>query len=99
MRIVSGIIEVHDDDVEKAVQFAAAMARATRDEDGCITYAFYRDIENPGRFRVYEEWRDQAALEAHFATPHMAEFRSALRTIRVLGRDIMNYEAGAVTKL
>ena len=99
MQIVSGIIEVHGEDVEKAVAAAAAMARATRSEDGCITYAFYQDIENPGRFRVYEEWRDQTALEAHFKSPHMVEFGAALKSIRILGRDITNYEAGAAKKL
>ena len=99
MQIVSGIIEVHEDDIDKAVAAASAMAHATRAEDGCITYAFYQDIEKPGRFRVYEEWRDQAALEAHFKAPHMAEFRAALQAIRVLGRDVTNYKVDESTKL
>ena len=99
MQIVSGIIEVHEDDIAEAMAAASAVARATRAEDGCITYAFYQDIDKPGRFRVYEEWRDQAALEAHFKAPHMAEFRTALKAIRVLGRDVTNYDAGKATKL
>ncbi|MCG6857277.1 MAG: antibiotic biosynthesis monooxygenase [Salaquimonas sp.] len=99
MLIVTGITEVHADDIEKVLPAAAAMAAATRAEDGCITYAFYQDIENPGRFRVYEEWRDQAALDAHFRSPHMAEFGSAMQAARILGRDIVKYEAGSAEKL
>ena len=99
MLIVTGIIEVDSGDREAVLPAAAAMAVATREEDGCLTYAFYEDIENAGRFRVYEEWRDQAALDAHSRSPHMARFRSALQSVRIVGRAIVKYEAGAATSL
>lgn len=99
MLIVTGILQIETGDLDKILPAARQMAVTTRTEDGCITYAFYEDIETPGRFRVYEEWRDQAALDEHFKTPHMAEFRSALRAVRILGSDIIRYEAGPGEKL
>jgi quinol monooxygenase YgiN len=45
---------------------AAAAARA---EDGCLHYEFAESVEDPGRFVLVEEWRDQAALDAHFRSP------------------------------
>lgn len=94
MVIVTGIIHIDAADAEAAKAAASNMAVATRAEDGCITYAFYEDIENPGRFRVYEEWRDLAALGAHGKAPHMADFRKALAGLNVLGTDLKMIEGG-----
>ena len=99
MQIVSGIIEVHGDDIDKAMAAASAMAQATREEDGCITYAFYQDIENPGRFRVYEEWDDLDCLKAHGKSPHIATYRQKLGEIGAFGRDIKMFEPGPMTGL
>ncbi len=37
-----------------------------------------RTCAEPGLIRVFEAWRDQAALDAHFQTPHMAAWRASL---------------------
>jgi quinol monooxygenase YgiN len=37
------------------------------DDDGCITYIFHQQRDNPQEFVLYEQWRDQAALDAHLA--------------------------------
>ena len=37
------------------------------DDDGCITYTFHQQRDNPHEFVLYEQWRDQAALDAHLA--------------------------------
>lgn len=99
MLIVTGTFEVHADDLEKILPAARAMAAETRLEEGCITYAFFENIENPGHFRVYEEWRDQAALDAHFQSAHMAAFRKVQQAVRISGRDFTKYEVGAAEKL
>ncbi len=88
MLVVTGVTHVAPEDAETARLAAAKAATITRTEDGCYTYAFYEDVEVPGRFRVYEEWRDQAALEAHLATPHIDEFRAVMGGLKILSRDI-----------
>ena len=40
-------------------------------EDGCICYDVQEDMNQPGRFMIYECWRDRAAADAHMATPLM----------------------------
>ena len=46
-------------------------ARASRGDDGCTGYRVYEDLEQPGRYVFIEEWRDDEALQAHFApAPH-----------------------------
>ena len=41
---------------------------------------------------VFEVWRDQAALEAHFRTAHMAAWRAAWPAFGVSDRRLTLYE-------
>ena len=45
----------------------------THAEPGCIRYEMWQNRENPAEFTFVEEWADDAALDAHFQTPHMQE--------------------------
>ena len=78
MIVVSGTIFIQPNKVEAAIEAAKAMMEKTAEEVGCISYRFYADIEAPDVFRVFEEWESQEALDAHFETPHMAEFRGKI---------------------
>ena len=75
------------------------MIEASRAEDGCLAYCFYVDITETRRFRIYEEWESEEALQAHFATSHMAEFREAMKGFRVTSQKIMKYEVNSVQAL
>jgi len=99
MLIVTGIIEIDPEHITTARAAAEKMMEATRREPGCLTYEFSQTIEAPHRFRVYEEWESEAALLAHFETPHMAAFREALGEIGILSREIFRIEAGEKTPL
>ena len=99
MIVVTGVIEIDAEHVWPATTAAAKMIKASRAEEGCIEYCFYVDITETRRFRVYEEWESEEALQAHFATPHMAEFREALKSFRILDRKIMKYEVNSVQGL
>lgn len=58
---------------------AKRMSEATRAEPGCLSYFMGVDVERPSALRLTETWRNRASLDTHFATPHMAAFRNALR--------------------
>lgn len=92
MIVVTGEIELHPEDTWPATYHVVRMMAASEAEDGCICYRFYADLTNPRRFRIYEEWRDEAALEAHFRSAHMAEFQKHLKKLRVLDRNLKKFE-------
>lgn len=48
-----------------------AMLEPTRKETGCIRYELLANTANPAEFTFVEEWADQAAIDAHMATPHL----------------------------
>jgi quinol monooxygenase YgiN len=59
---------------EKAEEFMRRMEEHTRREPGCRLYIGHQSMEDPRRFCFYEQYDDQAALEAHRAAPYFAEF-------------------------
>jgi len=92
MIIVSGHIDIQANKHDDAVQLVLWMAAETRLEDGCLHYHFYSDLANPNRFLVYEEWRDLAALQAHFQTDHMTTFNEQLPALLASQPVIMRHE-------
>lgn len=93
--IVAGTVRVPAENVEPFRPHMKAMMQASRAEDGCIAYGYAEDVAEPGLIHVFEVWRDQAALEAHFATPHMAAWRAQWPSFGVCDRRLTAYEVGA----
>ena len=58
-----------EDAIREALQ---SLVTATREEDGCRGYDLYESGAAPGTFVTIERWADQAALDAHLQTPHVA---------------------------
>ena len=78
MIVVAGTVRIRPDRREDATRLAIWMAEQTRLEAGCVTYRFSSDLESPDTIAIFEEWVDASALEAHFRTPHMAQFNAQL---------------------
>ncbi len=95
MIIVLGEFEFHADDFEAAKGLAATLMRETVQEDGCVKYAFAADLMRPGCLQLSECWRDDAALSAHFLTPHIRAYREGLKALRVIGRVVKRYDVSA----
>jgi quinol monooxygenase YgiN len=49
---------------------------ATLREPGCLEYVAHVHAEDRRRVLFYERWQGQAALDAHNASAHLAEFRA-----------------------
>lgn len=95
MLIVAGTVRIPPQNVDDLRPQMRAMMAASRAEDGCIDYGYAEDIAEPGLIHVFERWRDQAALDAHFQTPHMATWRAAWPSFGVSDRRLFAYEVAA----
>jgi quinol monooxygenase YgiN len=69
------------------------MVAASNAEDGCIAYNFAQDALDPGVLHIVEKWQDDAALAAHFATPHMAAFGAAIAQLDIKIIEAIKYHA------
>ncbi len=66
-----------------ARHFAEEMERSgtadrIRAEDGNLRYAYFIPLDDAETVLLIDQWRDQAAIDAHHASPMMAEI-AALR--------------------
>ena len=43
---------------------------STREEDGCVSYSLYGDIEDHSILTFIETWESKEHLDAHFETEH-----------------------------
>lgn len=50
----------------------------TRAEPGNLDYVLFELRDEPGTFYMREAFADQAALDAHFATPHFQAFAAEI---------------------
>jgi quinol monooxygenase YgiN len=78
MIVVVGRVTSDGDKRDELIAVAQAVARASREEEGCFGYRFYEDTEAPNEFVFVEEWADQQALERHFATDHINVFMRSI---------------------
>lgn len=88
MLIVLAKAKIGADALEALRGAIADMVAASNAEEGCIAYAFTQDLGDPSIIHIVEKWQDDAALAAHFAMPHMADFQAA-----IAGADISIIEA------
>ena len=57
---------------------SSGTAAAIRAEDGNVRYEYFFPMEDPETVLLIYQWRDQAAIDAHHASPMMAQI-AALR--------------------
>jgi quinol monooxygenase YgiN len=63
-------------------ELRAVLAGAEREaagEPGCVRYSFAATIADPDHVVLVGEWRDQAALDAHYASTGFASFQFSLQ--------------------
>ena len=61
----------HEDEV---IETFRKLQEETRREPGCISYTVQRGRENRAHYLVYEQYVDDAALQAHRDSPHFKKY-------------------------
>ncbi len=93
--VIGGTFRVPPQNLPAFKAHMEKMLAASRAEDGCLVYSYAEDVMEPGLIRVFEAWRDRAALEAHVKAAHMAEWRAAWPSAGAGERDLKLYEVTA----
>lgn len=95
MIAVLGSFRLPPEALDEAGPMMRAVIEATLREPGCRSYSYAMDVLEPGLIRVHEVWDSRAALEAHFASPHMALWSSQRSALGFADRSLAGYELGA----
>ncbi len=62
------------EDRNNVLQAVRQLAEASRREPGCISYIPHELAGDSSLVMIYEQYRDEAALEAHRASPHFHQY-------------------------
>jgi len=76
--LVIGRVQCSPERRDELVAQLEKMQDNSRREDGCLRYGFFAAVEDPQSLIAVEEWVDRAALDRHFAQPHLHEFTGRL---------------------
>ncbi|HEV3129819.1 MAG TPA: putative quinol monooxygenase [Solirubrobacteraceae bacterium] len=88
MIVVVGRVQTDSEKRAELVRIGQAVAAASRQESGCISYRVYEDTERENEFVFVEEWESDEALRRHFATSHIGEFMRAIPAAVVAPPDV-----------
>ena len=94
MLVTIGTIRLPAERLDEARPAMQRMILGSRTEPGCIDYSYAQDVLDAGLIHVTEVWSDRAALDAHFRSPHIADWRASWAALGIGERNLMLYEAG-----
>jgi len=95
MLLIIGTVRLPADRLDAARPVMARMLEASRAEPGCLQYSYAEDVVDRGLIHVTELWADQAAVDLHFGSTHIAEWRAAWPALGLGERDLRVHEVGA----
>jgi len=86
MNMIIVRLEVQPDRVNDFLKLVTFNATESRKEPGNLRFDVVRSVDNPSLFRLYEVYRDDAAVAAHQATAHYAKWRAEIEALLVTPR-------------
>lgn len=86
-RTIVARVEVQKGKEQEFIATTESLIKATRAEEGNISYTLYQCPSDPVEFIFYEEYKDQKAIDSHASSEHFKAFAKAIRGI--LAKDLI----------
>jgi quinol monooxygenase YgiN len=67
-------MKFRSEDRERIAELLTTLARASRQEPGCVSYIPHTVDGEPDTVVIYEQYKDQAAADAHRASAHFRDY-------------------------
>jgi len=98
-KIISAQVWIKPEKVDAFVAAAKDVIEKSRAEEGCISYSLYQDPLDKTVFLFFEEWKNQEAVDFHFATEHFQKFGKVLNDCASAPAVITVFDSMAEKKL
>jgi quinol monooxygenase YgiN len=72
LRVIAHI-PARPESIKKLKAVLTGLIEPTRREAGCIRYELWHNSETPTDFTFVEEWANEASLDAHLQSRHIAD--------------------------
>ena len=77
-KIISAQVFINPDHLDSFLAAANEAIEKSRAEAGNTSYSLYQDPQDNTKFLFFEEWKNQEAVDFHFATEHFQNFGGVL---------------------
>jgi quinol monooxygenase YgiN len=76
-------------------ELVEALAASARQDPGCLSYHAAASLGEPGDLLIVAQWRDEAALRAHYDTAGYRRYRSAVGELLARPSDVVLHHVAA----
>jgi quinol monooxygenase YgiN len=98
-KIISAQVFIKPEKVDAFLAATKDLIEMSRTEEGCISYSLYQDPLDKTKFLFFEEWKNQVAVDFHFATKHFKKFGETLNECGSAPAVITIYDSVAENKI
>lgn len=98
MIVITGRVTARPGSFDLLKAEGLAHSERSRGEDGCVSHRCYVDAAESDVLFFYEEWRDMAAVQAHFAHPDTPRIMGAIREHAVASEGPVVFSAEVVQR-
>ena len=82
-------LQVQPGTEEECKTYMRIMEQETRKEPGCLMYVAHQSADDPTPLAIYEQYKDEAALQAHSSSPYFKEYVQNRMNKHVVNRERM----------
>ena len=98
-KIISAQVFIKPEKVDAFLAATQSLIEKSRAEEGNVSYSLYQDPQDKTKFLFFEEWKNQAAVDYHFATEHFQKFGETLNECSSTPAIITIYDSIAEKKV
>lgn len=99
MIVMHASLPVQPDSRERALELVTELAEQSRAEDGVIDYRVTTDAEDPNVVRVFEQYEDGDAVDAHMASDHFQAFQGEIPNILAGEPTLLRFDVESSTQM
>lgn len=96
MIIITGSVDIRESCLKDALSLSLGHVARSRTEDGCISHDVSQSVDAPNKLFFFEQWRDNDAVQAHFALPSSQQFVKNLSPLCERPPELTLYQAEKV---
>ena len=97
MIVVIAEATIKPESADEVAGMLARTAAASRQDQGCLSYSFLRDVEDGNRFCSIETWESRADLDAHMGQEHTQALLGSLPDLVTAAPVITVHEVSSST--
>lgn len=91
MLLVNAVIKIKPGMEKEFLEKVQPLLKASRNDEGCISYGLYKSVEEEDSFMMIEQWTSPEMLDKHTKMDHFIQFGKDAGPLMAAELDIKTY--------